>query len=206
MTSLPDRREAAGLRRRAELDDSQIIRRPTPPPELPAHEQQLAALATLFEPAAALSRIMGLGVDDVQRLATLAYFREYRRRGLSLRQIAKRIGKSLRTVATLSKTASDTQIDCDDERIELLRDVLRGLTHAVYRNFFREPDDGEAWAGFVEVRLPADRMREVRRRAWQALSEVVSEAEAEARDAGDHATVAFYFVERPTDLPWRERA
>lgn len=151
---------------------------------------------------------MGLSVDDVQRLATLAYFREYRTRGLSLRQIAKRIGKSLRTVATLSKTANDTSIDLDDERIEVLRAHLQGVTHAIYRRFFLPPNDGEAWASVVEVNLPPERMREVRRDAWEAVRQVLNRAEAAAA-ADDlersRASVAFYFVERPTDLPWRER-
>jgi hypothetical protein len=64
-------------------------------------------IALALEPALVLARIAGLSLDDVQALTATGYFREMRSRGYSLRAIARRFSKSLRTVATLSKQASD---------------------------------------------------------------------------------------------------
>ena len=55
-----------------------------------------------------LARIIGLDLDELQELVGQQYFREHRLRGASLRAISRRIGKSLRTVATLSKKAQAT--------------------------------------------------------------------------------------------------
>lgn len=68
---------------------------------------RLRVIALALEPALVLARIAGLSLDDVQGLVATGYFREMRSRGYSLRAIARRFSKSLRTVATLSKQASE---------------------------------------------------------------------------------------------------
>ena len=68
---------------------------------------RLRVIALALEPALVLARIAGLGLDDVQSLVATGYFREMRSRGHSLRAVARRFGKSLRTVATLSKQAAE---------------------------------------------------------------------------------------------------
>ena len=66
-------------------------------------DARLLALAVTLEPALAMARILGLSLDDLERLVAIGYFREFRRRGLSLRGMTQRFGKSLRTLAILSK-------------------------------------------------------------------------------------------------------
>lgn len=56
-------------------------------------------------PALMLARVMALPLDDLQHLVATAYFREARARGLSFRSIARRFGKSLRTVTNLARRA-----------------------------------------------------------------------------------------------------
>src|SRR5690606_34288846 len=56
-------------------------------------------------PALVLARVMALPLDDLQHLVATAYFREARARGLSFRAIARRFGKSLRTVTHLARRA-----------------------------------------------------------------------------------------------------
>lgn len=68
---------------------------------------RLRVIALALEPGLVLARIAGLSLDDVQALTATGYFREMRSRGYSLRAIARRFSKSLRTVATLSKQASE---------------------------------------------------------------------------------------------------
>lgn len=72
-----------------------------------AVDVRLSVLATMLEPACTLARILGLSLDDLQELVSTGYFREYQNRGYSLRMMTRRIGKSLRSVATLSKRAGE---------------------------------------------------------------------------------------------------
>ena len=180
--------------------------RPQPASAVPSSiDLKLGALSALFEPAASVSRLLGLSVDDVQRLATTAYFRELRGRGMSLRQIAGRIGKSLRTVATLSKTAASLPEPVPDERLDVLRDALQVLTRGVYQRFFQPEQAGEAWATVETVTVSPKRLREVRRECYAAVREVLERAsDAQGPDEqGVDTTVALCFVETPTDLRMR---
>ncbi|MEM9074510.1 MAG: hypothetical protein AAGE52_38805 [Myxococcota bacterium] len=77
---------------------------------------RLRILAVSLEPSLALARIMALPLDDLQQLVTDGYFRELRLRGQSLRQISRRMGKSLRTVATLSKRSQEKGPLLDESR------------------------------------------------------------------------------------------
>lgn len=90
---------------------------------------RLRVIALALEPALVLSRIAGLPLDDVQALVATGYFREMRSRGYSLRAVARRFGKSLRTVATLSKLASaQTTFAQLGERITLQRKLVAHLS------------------------------------------------------------------------------
>lgn len=60
-------------------------------------------------PALVLARVMALPLDDLQHLVATAYFREARARGLSFRAIARRFGKSLRTVTNLARRADQDE-------------------------------------------------------------------------------------------------
>jgi DNA-binding MarR family transcriptional regulator len=68
---------------------------------------RLRVVAIALEPALVLARIAAIPLDDVQRLVAAGYFREARARGHSFRAIARRAGKSLRTVTNLAKLASE---------------------------------------------------------------------------------------------------
>lgn len=58
-----------------------------------------------FEPALALARAAELSLDDVVELVSIAYFEQFRRRGLSFENIARRLDKSARSISVLSKKA-----------------------------------------------------------------------------------------------------
>lgn len=68
---------------------------------------RLRVIAVALEPALALARIVALPLDELQELVATGYFREAKARGISLRAMARRFGKSLRTIATLSRRAAD---------------------------------------------------------------------------------------------------
>ena len=67
---------------------------------------RLRLIAVALEPALALSRASAVPLDDLQALVTVGYFRELRSRGMTLRAIARRMQKSVRTVAGLSQRAA----------------------------------------------------------------------------------------------------
>ncbi len=91
---------------------------------------RLRVIALALEPALVLSRIAGLPLDDVQTLVATGYFREMRSRGHSLRAVARRFGKSLRTVATLSKqTAEQGRFAQLGERMTLQRKLVAHIAN-----------------------------------------------------------------------------
>jgi hypothetical protein len=63
-------------------------------------------IAVALEPALALARVSAVPLDDLQDMVTVGYFRELRSRGMTLRAIAGRMQKSVRTVASLSQEAA----------------------------------------------------------------------------------------------------
>ena len=67
---------------------------------------RLRLIAVALEPALALARVSAVPLDDLQTMVTVGYFRELRTRGMTLRAIARRMHKSLRTVAGLSQRAA----------------------------------------------------------------------------------------------------
>ncbi len=87
-------------------------------------DAQARVIAAALIPAAALSRRLGLSLDEFQRIASEAYFLELRERGLSLRGIARRTGKSLRTIATLAKRVSESTDPRPETQLDLHRRVV----------------------------------------------------------------------------------
>lgn len=69
---------------------------------------RVRVVAATLAPALSLARAMALPLDDLEELVTTGYFREARERGWSMRAIARRFGKSLRSVTTLSQRARRT--------------------------------------------------------------------------------------------------
>ena len=98
-------------------------------------EARLRVVSVALEPALILARVMGLGLDDLQAMVASEYFRQFRLRGLPLPQIARKLGKSDRTVASLSKRAQARGPLLDQSRrLGWQREVLRALTpHALTR-------------------------------------------------------------------------
>lgn len=66
---------------------------------------RLRALAATLGPALALARAMALPLDDLVDIVEIGYFREARARGWSMRTIARKLGKSLRSITSLSQRA-----------------------------------------------------------------------------------------------------
>ncbi len=107
------------------------------PPQTPGSaavspiDVRLRVIGLALEPALVLARIAGLSLDDMQALVATGYFREMRARGHSLRAIARRLGKSLRTVATLSKQASEQgRIAQLGERMTLQRKLVAHIARS----------------------------------------------------------------------------
>jgi hypothetical protein len=76
-----------------------------PDPALSPVDLRLRVIALALEPGLTLARLGGLPLDDLQAMVASGYFRQWKARGLSLRGIARRMHKSLRTVATLASKA-----------------------------------------------------------------------------------------------------
>lgn len=114
--------------------------------EISAQSVRIAVLSAMFEPPLTLARLMGLSLDDVHELVTHGYFDQFRRQGLSLRQMSSRFGRSLRTLATLSKSSTERHdLLSGSQRLEIQRQVARALTkkqsRASLRRRLRRLDD-----------------------------------------------------------------
>lgn len=68
-----------------------------------AVELRFLVLREAIQPVVRLARISGMSLDDLNALVSNAYYREFRERGHSHQMMARRIGKSLRSVASLAK-------------------------------------------------------------------------------------------------------
>jgi hypothetical protein len=69
---------------------------------------RVKVVATMLEPALSLAHLMALPLDDLLELVATGYFREAEARGLSQGAIARRFGKSVRTIATLKNRSRAT--------------------------------------------------------------------------------------------------
>ena len=87
---------------------------------------RLRIVALSLEPTLALARIAGLPLDELQQLVADGYFRELRLRGLSLEQVARRFGKSKRTVVSLSvRSQQEGPLLDESRRLGWQRQVVR---------------------------------------------------------------------------------
>lgn len=240
---------------------------------------RLRVVAAALEPGIVLARVMALPLDDVQRLIAIGYFREARSRGLTLQQIARKLRKSVRTVATLSRQANelapllpsssavtcrrrvveivaargsttcgdvvhalpdtkrdevraavqqlveegilvrdgeslsvaiahlDLVADDADHRVDSLRHFLRSVTAVVYRRFFVNDGDAEAFARVLTFRASREALKAVRAKSYSDLRGEVLDLDSHAEDAEDavQASVVVGFAEEPTDVFWRTR-
>ncbi|WP_169791740.1 hypothetical protein [Sandaracinus amylolyticus] len=93
-------------------------------------ELKVAVLRASLGPALQLARAMALPVQDLLDVVELEYFRAMRGDGLSLRALAPRFGRSLRTLATLSRRAQrqDGAIARGSFALETMRLVLLALS------------------------------------------------------------------------------
>jgi hypothetical protein len=92
---------------------------------------RLRIVALSLEPTLALARIMALPLDDLIQLVAEGYFQELRLRGGSLEQIARRLGKSKRTVVTLSRRSQHKGPLLDESRrLGWQRQVVRATSLA----------------------------------------------------------------------------
>lgn len=82
-------------------------------------------VALALEPALTLARMAAIPLDDLQRLVAIGYFHQARERGMSFRGIARRFGKSLRTITNISKQASAQGLPLQEsERITHRRQLV----------------------------------------------------------------------------------
>jgi AraC-like DNA-binding protein len=90
---------------------------------------RLRVFLLTLEPALQLARALCLSLDDVEDAVRASYVQLHKDRGLSLEQIARRVGTSRRTVATLSKEAQTSRAPLEhSERIGLRRELIRLLS------------------------------------------------------------------------------
>lgn len=105
------------------------------------YELRLRVFLLALEPALRLARALRLDLDDVRDAVAAQYVLLHRDRGLSLEQIARRIGKSRRTVVTIARSAAATAETLLESRtIELRREIVRRLSAegAMTRDALRE--------------------------------------------------------------------
>ncbi len=89
---------------------------------------RLRVLALLAEPMLELARTSALQLDDLRDLVATEYFELLRRRGASWTQIARRLGKSRRTIAELARRSADHEpLRAPSARLDVRRRIVRAL-------------------------------------------------------------------------------
>lgn len=98
----------------------------TPPPlsDTTDGDRRLRLVSIALEPALLLARSVGLSLDDLLRTVSVSYFKSYQQRGLSFTAIARRLGKSRRTVATLANLARTPKPAHESEGLSVQRRIL----------------------------------------------------------------------------------
>jgi len=132
----------------------------------PIGEEELAqrlVYATLL-PAVRLALASGMGSKDFARWAELAAFHEARRRGLKSREIADRLGMSMRKVAELSRRLKDNFLAPDTghglpRRIEFMLWAGPASASRVKQTFSEE--DGDAIDAALDALEEAGRVRRI---------------------------------------------
>jgi hypothetical protein len=134
-----------------------------------AVDVRVRVVAVALEPALLLARVMALPLDDLHHLVSVGYFREARARGMSLRAVARRFSKSLRTIATLSRTAGTALPALEgSRRIGLRRSIVA-----------RVAEQGAATAADLGGALPDTKPGDLREALEQLVAEGILELEGE---------------------------
>ena len=85
----------------------------------------------MFRPALTLARVMGLTLDEVRELVETGYVQEFQDRGLSWEGIARKMGKSRRTVGTLVRRAAGSETPLSgSQRLSAQRKLIERLSRA----------------------------------------------------------------------------
>ncbi len=139
---------------------------------------RLRVIKAALSPGIVLARVAALPLDDLEALVAVAYFEEARERGLSLRAIARRFGKSLRTIATLSKRASESGVLVEASRaIAVRRRLVEHLARAT----------GTQNAEELCQSVPDVRANEVREQIQQLVDEgILTEVDGAYQVAAAH--------------------
>lgn len=132
----------------------------------PIGEEELAQrlVYALLLPAVRLALASGMGSKDLARWAELAAFHEARRRGLKSREIADRLGMSMRKAAELSRRLKDNFLAPDTDhglprRIEFMLWAGAASASRIKQTFYEE--DGDAIDAALEALEAAGRVRRV---------------------------------------------
>jgi hypothetical protein len=89
-----------------------------------------------------------------------------------------------------------------DKRIDSVRHFLDAVTQVIYRRFWAQEADAEAFARVLSFRADRDALARLRERQYDALRAAVIESDRDAGESAVNASVAVCFVERPAALPW----
>ena len=87
-------------------------------------DRRLRLVSIALEPALLLARSVGLSLDDLLRTVSVSYFKSYQQRGLSFTAIARRLGKSRRTVASLANLAKTPEPAHESDGLSVQRRIL----------------------------------------------------------------------------------
>jgi len=98
--------------------------------------------------------------------------------------------------------------DDADHRLESLRQFLGGVAALVYRRFFTNDSEAEAFARVLSFRASRAAIKHLRTESYAALRAHILDLDAAAEDADDgvQATVFVGFAEEPNDPFWRPRS
>ena len=88
------------------------------------------------------------------------------------------------------------------QEIDSVRHFLDAVTQVIYRRFWAEGSDAEAFARVLSFRADRQLLAHLRERQYEALRTAVIEADHNAGESAVNASVAVCFVERAAALPW----
>jgi len=90
-------------------------------------DKRLRVVSVALEPALVLARALAIPLDDLVTAVSVGYFRVHHERGLSFTTIARRLGKSRRTIANLASLSKTHGGDAESELISLRRRIIERL-------------------------------------------------------------------------------
>ena len=90
-------------------------------------DKRLRVVSVALEPALVLARALAIPLDDLLTAVSVGYFRVHHDRGLSFTTIARRLGKSRRTIANLASLSKTHGGDAESELISLRRRIIERL-------------------------------------------------------------------------------